>query len=151
MIVMPGLCIKCGCPIVEGGKPSRNYEHVTLRIQLQDKDGEPESMTDMETAICSDCELTEEDFPEVLRAHNDYFKMHGPMRLTGKILGVIGRKNRTEIQLDMQGGRCPGCHGEIGEKYITTGGLVMHESCNLPKPKPVKQRAHAPEKVIVRE
>jgi hypothetical protein len=148
---MPGLCIKCGCPLLNGGAPSRKYEHVTLRIQLQDKDGEPESMTDMEVAICSDCELTPEDFPEVLKAHNDYFKMYGPMRLNGEIIGVMGRKNRVQIQLDMQGGRCPGCHEEIGDKYITTGGLVMHEMCNLPKPRPVKQRAIAPDKVILRE
>ncbi len=105
----------------------------------------------MEVAICHFCNLSEEEWPEVLKAHNEYFKINGPMRLNGKIIEQIKRRGRSEIQLMRQGGKCLGCHQEIKETYIMTGGIVLHDRCNLPEPVPVQSRAAVPEKVILRE
>lgn len=146
MLVYPGVCIKCGKPIVQGGAPGPHYNHVTLRIQLDDG-----GMTDMDIAICAFCELEDGDLPLIIEAHNEYFKMWGPMRLNGHVIEQTGRKGRAEIQLMRQGGKCLGCHQPIEGKWIMTEGIIMHEMCNLPAPVPVKQRAVDPEKVRIRE
>jgi hypothetical protein len=103
----------------------------------------------MDVAICHFCDLTESCWEEVIKAHNEYFAMGGSIRIKGKVKEQVRRRNRAELQIMRQGGKCLGCYKEIGENFINTNGLILHEGCNLPEPGPVKARSVAPDKVVL--
>lgn len=143
MIMAPGLCCKCGRQIV--GSPY--YNHVEVKMQGRI----PEGMTEdevknrvlhlMDVAICSECDLTEDDYKPLMDAYNDYLKANGCKEIECDITEVVQRKTLTQLLAQSQGGKCVGCHEPIEGNWVLNGKYVLHEGCNLPPPMPLIKRS----------
>ena len=127
MICKPGLCIKCGEVIALNGAITPRFNEISCEMD----DGQI-----MNLAICTDCQLEESEFEEAMGAVNDYYG--DDCHITAKIKRVTDRRKTVELLLSMQGNRCLGCHKKIDrneDRFICTNGNILHEGCNMPRPK----------------
>lgn len=132
MLFVQGLCIKCSRRII--GTPYYNQ----ISLDLEAPEGKKH---EFKVGVCSGCDITESDFEDIRKAYNDYHSYYGnPLELP-KIKAVIKRQTFADCLKETQQGKCLGCHKEIGEKWIVTGNVVLHEGCNLPPPAPLQERS----------
>jgi hypothetical protein len=92
-------------------------------------------------ACCRTCEISPEDFDDLKVAFDEYQAGFGSKTKLLPIKAIIRRDSLADILKQAQGGRCLGCHKQIGERWIVTGNVVLHEDCNLPPPAPLQARA----------
>ena len=143
MIMAPGLCCKCGRHIA--GSPY--YNHVEVKMQGRIPEGMTEDALEnrpvhlMDVAICSECDLLDDDFKPLMDSLNDYFKANGGKEIECDIIEVVQRKTLPQLLAQSQGGKCVGCHEPIGGNWVLSGKYVLHEGCSLPPPMPMINRA----------
>jgi len=123
VIAIPGSCINCGTRIANGTDYSK-YNEVIFRLS----DG-----SNLTIAVCADCEISEDQYPEMIAAVNDGFKAQGSdYQLTSEITGIVDYVSSADLILMKQGGRCLSCQQPIGKNYCVTNGIMLHEMCPIP-------------------
>lgn len=119
MICVSGKCIKCNQRIAAGNAPAMNYGEVVFVFSDSSK---------MHVGICSECELTPEEYPEVTNALREAFAMQG-FNLKPEIASVERRLTIKDVLMEVQAGRCPVCLESIGDSWIVSNGRLRHEAC----------------------
>lgn len=133
MICLPGKCIQCGKGFtLPDGRIASNYSHVTYEL---------ENGSRLEVALCADCNITEDQWPEVIRANDEAFESQGSdYRIDQKIVREVERIPYLDLLKRAQFQRCPSCSQPLGVSFIHTNGLLIHEHCPVPIPEVVNNQ-----------
>lgn len=138
MIFTPGRCLKCAASFKTPEGISPHYTELQCSL---DNGGV------LSIGLCAGCEIDPSEFPEVVEQLRRFNSMNGGPPVDFQITGVVGMRTYKDVLYALQSGLCLGCHLPIGDTWVITTGMMMHEGCRLPPPAPIQGRVKGPVKI----
>jgi len=129
MHLKSGKCLKCEASISNRGRMLPCYTQKRFRL---------DSGNVLVVAFCDQCTVSKDDFEEIAELHKSQFG-----GIDQKILSVERSESYKDIKLLTQQGKCVVCLGDLGDHFVHSNGLLLHEKCTISDPRYQSRRITA--------